>query len=64
MSPTLQLSISNIIRVRPKTFKQSCSSHIALQHLLLLFVPKLNVLGDMKGQRWMFSRVFEVELEI
>ena len=49
-------------RIRLWHFKQSWRSRVALQHLLLPLVPKLNVLGVTKGGRLRFQCIFEVVL--
>ena len=49
-------------RIRLWHFKQSWRSRVALQHLLLPLVPKLNGFGVKRGQRLMFPYIFAVVL--
>ena len=49
-------------RIRLRHFKQSWRSRVALQHLLLPLVPKLNGFGVKRGQRLMFPCIFAVVL--
>ena len=62
MNPTLDLVSLQRGRIRLWRFKKTWRSRIALQHLLLPLVPKLNRFGVKKGRRLMFQCIFGVVL--